>query len=85
MLKNLEVFFPNSVSNQLCKKELGTENYLQPPPGQRLHRFPFLYFLQHFFFIFFPSIIGSANGRRISLEGLITSVFLFLMIMKKGS
>jgi len=43
---------------------LPTSDLAPPHPlGHFLHRFPFLYFLQHFFF-FFASTMGSGNGKR---------------------
>ncbi len=32
-------------------------------PGQRPQRFPFLYFLQHFFLSFFPCTMASGKGN----------------------
>ena len=40
-------------------------NYL---PGHRLQRFPFLYFLQHFFFNFLPWTVAIGQGKRTAIK-----------------
>lgn len=47
--------------------------------GQLLHLFPFLYFLQHFFF-FLASTMGKGKGRRIA-AGLVSILFFLACIV----
>jgi len=51
--------------------------------GHRPHRFPFLYFLQHFFLSFFPSTIGKAKGKRMALPGVESSFLMFRNVLIK--